>query len=130
MTDLIAKLEALTGPDREVDAEIALAVFGGEIIWKQQNYTMEQYPVRKFASKNHVGGIGEEPVEPHTASIDAAMTLPSKGRVFINIAEDGITTALADGTEGTAFNAATAVVIAKLRAALEARGLEIREKAQ
>ena len=55
MTDLIARLEALTEPSREVDAEIAVLVGGG-------------------ASKYAAG------FEPHyTASIDAATTLVPEG---------------------------------------------------
>ncbi len=116
MTDLIKKLEALEAPCREIDGEIAVVFFGGEIRWRQQNYTMEPLPVHVYPSKNHLCGTAKEHVPDYTASISAALTLPSKGRTVINIAEDGVTTAIADGTEGTAFNAATALCIAALRA--------------
>ena len=72
---LADRVEALTGPCRETDAKIAVAVDGGEIVWKAANYTMELYPARRHVSKNHVGGYGNAPVPAYTASLDAAMTL-------------------------------------------------------
>lgn len=79
---LADQVEAATGPDRELDAEIITAVFGGEIVWKTQNYTMEQYPVRKFASRTHISGFGYDPIESPTASTDAALTLVPEGHGF------------------------------------------------
>jgi hypothetical protein len=78
MTDretLAARIEAATGPDRELDADIAVFVDGGEIVWLTANGTMEQYPARKYQSRNHVGGFGKSPVPAYTASLDAAMML-------------------------------------------------------
>ena len=77
--ELIAALEKATGPDRELDCEIALAVDGGEIVWKMANYTMESHPARRYASSDHVGGYGNAPVPQYTASIDAALTLVPEG---------------------------------------------------
>lgn len=79
MRDLIARLEAAQGPDRELDGEIAVAVQGGEIVWKQANYTMEMYPSHRYASTNHYGGFANEHVPLFTASIDAALTLVPDG---------------------------------------------------
>lgn len=72
---LIERLEKATGPDRELDGDIAVAVHGGEIVWRTYPNAVEQYPARKYASTNHVGGFGFTPVDPYTASLDAALTL-------------------------------------------------------
>lgn len=80
LDELIRALNAAKEPDRELDAEIAVCIFGGEIVWKQSNYTMELYPVRRFASKAHVSGWAHEPVPLYTASVDAALGLISKSR--------------------------------------------------
>jgi len=50
------------------------------------------------------------------SSIDAAMTLVSCSRAILNIAEDGITTAIVGGNEGCASTPALALCIASLRA--------------
>lgn len=76
---LISRLEEAKGPDRELDAEIALAVLSGEIEWRQAQYTGESYPVRKYESRDHVLGFGRDPVESYTASVDAALTLVPSG---------------------------------------------------
>jgi hypothetical protein len=62
-------------PNRDLDADIAVAVYGGEIVWKTANYTMEQFPVRRYASTMHIGGFGREAVERYTESLDAAASL-------------------------------------------------------
>jgi hypothetical protein len=77
--DLLAALKAATEPSRELDAEIAVSVLGGEIVWKQANYTMELYPARKYLSSAHIKGYGLEPILEYTSSIDAAMTLVPEG---------------------------------------------------
>jgi hypothetical protein len=79
MVDLAARIERAEGPDRALDAEIAAAVYGGEIVWKMTNYTMESYPARRYASAQHVGGYGNDHVPEYTASIDAAMQLVPDG---------------------------------------------------
>jgi hypothetical protein len=86
---LASKVEALDGPDREVDAEIAVSIHGGEIVWLQANYTMENYPARKYASADHVGGYGKAPVDPVTASLDAAMSLVPEKWDFAVASEEG-----------------------------------------
>lgn len=72
---LIARLEALIGSDRELDAEIDVALFGGETIWKTANYTMESYPASRRPSATHIGGFANEHVPSYTASLDAAVAL-------------------------------------------------------
>lgn len=75
LEELAVRCEAATEPDRDLETEIAVAVHGGEIVWKQANYTMEMYPARKYASADHVGGFGNAPVAACTSSLDAAMSL-------------------------------------------------------
>lgn len=81
MTDLqtlLSRVEKATGPDRELDALIDITLFGGEMIWKQANYTMEMYPVSRRASANHVGGLAIEHVPLVTASVDAALAFAER----------------------------------------------------
>jgi len=85
---LAERCERAEGPDRELDAEIAVAVLGGEIVWKTANYTMEQYPARRYASEDHIGGYGNAPVEQYSASLDAAMALVPK-ETFWRLGHDG-----------------------------------------
>ena len=73
--EIIERLEKAEGPDRELDADIDIFLFGGETVWKQANYTMEMYPASRRASKNHVGGFANEHVPLYTASLDSAIAL-------------------------------------------------------
>jgi len=75
LEELAVRCEAAMEPDRDLETEIAVAVHGGEIVWKQANYTMEMYPARKYASADHAGGFGNAPVDTCTTSLDAAMSL-------------------------------------------------------
>jgi hypothetical protein len=50
------------------------------------------------------------------AFLDAAKTLAQGRRIILNIAEDGITTALVDGTQGCANDPALALAAAAIRA--------------
>lgn len=75
---LIDRLSKLEGPDREVDAEIDVIFFGGETVWKQSNYTMEQFPASKRASKSYIGGYAYEYVPSYTDSVDAAISLAAR----------------------------------------------------
>jgi hypothetical protein len=75
LLELADRCEKATGPDRELDCEIVVAVGGGEIVWKQANYTMEAYPAHRVPSANHLGGFANEPVPAFSASLDAAMQL-------------------------------------------------------
>lgn len=78
LSELIDRVEKATGPDRDLDAEIDVALFGGETVWKQANYTMESYPASRRPSKQHVGGFANEHVPPYTASLDAVVALVEK----------------------------------------------------
>ncbi len=72
---LLTRLSKLDAPDREVDGEIDVLFFGGETVWKQANYTMEQFPASKRPSKHHICGYAYECVPAYTASVDAALAL-------------------------------------------------------
>ena len=78
LSSLIERLEKAEGPDRELDADIAAAVLGGEIQW-QTAMTGDALPVRKYPSKDHIRGFGREPVQRYTSSIDAALTFVPEG---------------------------------------------------
>lgn len=75
LTSLLERVRNATGSDRELDAEIAQAVEGVEIQWRQANGTMEMYPVQRYPSTAHAAGFGIGPVPEYTASIDAALAL-------------------------------------------------------
>lgn len=77
---LLARVLAGTGPDRELDGEIAVALFGGEIIWKTARYTMDAYPVRQIQNSAYVGGYQNAGVLAYTESLDAALTLVPEDR--------------------------------------------------
>lgn len=70
-TDIAKVVEGLDGPDREVDAEIALAVSYANC----RPRTTEEYP--KTPIENQYGHGIFPPA--YTASIDAAMTLVPEG---------------------------------------------------
>lgn len=72
---LAERCENATGPDRDIDCEIIVASFGGEIVWKTANYTMEQYPAHRIASRSYIGGFANEHVPALTASLDAITAL-------------------------------------------------------
>ena len=116
---LLAKLEAATGPSRELDAKIALAVG-----WRERNGMFG----REWISP--AGRMAELP--PYTRSLDAAMTLVPEGcywHVAAGKTRDSeplygamIQEAAFDGAElGAAENdvgPALALVIASIRARL------------
>ena len=51
LTELLERVRRAPGPDRELDAEIDIALFGGETVWKQANYTMDMHPSSKRQQK-------------------------------------------------------------------------------
>jgi hypothetical protein len=72
---LAERCEQAAGPDRELDAEIAVALFGGEIIWKTANWTMDFYPARRVQNSDYIGGYQNAAIPVYTESLDAAVTL-------------------------------------------------------
>ena len=75
LRDLLARVLACEGYDRELDADVVVALEGGEIGWRQANFTMEQHPYIRRPSGMHVGGFAREPVPAVTFSVDAALGL-------------------------------------------------------
>lgn len=72
---LLERVESCTEPDIELDAAIDIAMFGGETIWKQANYTMEMYPASRRPNKSFRGGFENAYVPRVTSSVDAALAL-------------------------------------------------------
>jgi hypothetical protein len=73
LTALIARVEAATGPDREVDADIAVALNVGGLadpVWKR-------LPGGKFVDRGCA--INTVSADRYTASLDAAMALVPSG---------------------------------------------------
>ncbi len=75
VADIIARLEAATGADRELDAEIEALLFGGEIIWGAARFTDDPTVSVRRPSANHLSGFSNNPVRLFTASLDAALAL-------------------------------------------------------
>lgn len=80
LLELAARVEALTGPDREVDAEIAVAVSGDSgafVVAPMEDCIFQHIPGwwRDGADKSH-------DAPEYTASLDAAMSLVPKGCGF------------------------------------------------
>lgn len=73
MEELLVRVERADGPDRDLDAAIDVALFGGETVWRQANYTMDNHPASKRPSTNHVGGFAFEPVPFITSNPTDAM---------------------------------------------------------
>lgn len=140
LQNLLDRVEECADPDKEVDAEICVAFFGGEIVWKQANYTMEPYAVHKTASTAHLSGFAHEPVRPYTASIDAAISLfhrmlPDRGLLIGRgrtrpdeplwgaqvFASEFAVKATSPIGEGESEGAAKAIIAATLRALIEVR---------
>ena len=71
MKELIERLEDATGPDRELDAEIARLVTGRGVT------------VAPLSGPRYDGD--GEPVPAYTASLDAALTLMPRGAVLQNL---------------------------------------------
>lgn len=79
LINLAERVEALTGPDREVDAEIALTLSivrerDGDLFYGHRNYSV------MVIERHYDDREGDAPELPHyTTSIDAAMTLVPEG---------------------------------------------------
>lgn len=78
LQSLLERVEKEKGTDREIDADLDVALRGGEIQWRQANYTMDMHPVARRPSGNHLGGYEHEHVPLYTASIDAALALAER----------------------------------------------------
>lgn len=114
--ELIAALEAATGPNEKLDASIAESM--GRTVewhWDHSGQPGSQYPVWLTAS-------GGELVPSFTASIDAALTLVPEGHsVVLCLHADGSAIACANPADGYGEDAdgdtpALAICIAAMKA--------------
>jgi hypothetical protein len=75
-SELIARLEAATGPDRELDAAIAVA--SGQYVFEKRGRDRQEWfysTTRDYDRRCLYYGGTARPLEAYTASIDAALTL-------------------------------------------------------
>lgn len=72
---LLERVKGAEGPDRELDADIEVALRGGEIVQLQNRFTGEPLIGIRRPSTNHYGGFVNDPCPPLTCSIDAALSL-------------------------------------------------------
>ena len=124
---LLARVLEGTGPDRELDAEIAVALFGGEIIWKTARYTMDAYPARRIQNSAYVGGYQNAGVLAYTESLDAALTLVPDGWTWARFHSGVFECAMLDDRRalferGDAATPARALIAACLKARMEVQG--------
>jgi hypothetical protein len=109
---LALRCEQATGADREIEAPID-ALLG----WRRvDNPTFAGGLIDMWHSPDGRICRRDERLHEYTASLDAAMTLAKGKRVILNIAEDGMTVAIVDGTQGCAATPALALTAACLRA--------------
>jgi hypothetical protein len=120
LLSLADRCEAATGPDRKLDVLIRCAVHPG--------YEFGHHAAKRLGTLTcHYasGGHSTFLASSYTASLDAAMPPIGFARVILNIAEDGITLAIVDGTQGIGNTPALAVLAACLRVrAYRARAAE------
>lgn len=131
MRDLIAKLEAATGPDRELDAEIYIALTPGCV-------SVERPPLDGLIHSDTAGWLFRwetpfpwharwQPVPCYTTSLDAALTLVPEASDWSVQVKNGRPLAavtnpkskIADVLFGRAFNPAITLCITALRARME-----------
>lgn len=80
LQSLLARVEAATEPDRDIDADLTVALLGGKAEWLTAQYTGDLVAAHVVPSANHRGGLAKQPVYALTASLDAALALV--GRVL------------------------------------------------
>jgi hypothetical protein len=80
---LAERCEQAAGPDRVLDAEIAVGLFGGEVVWKTARYTMDAYPARRVQNSDYIGGYQNAAIPVYTESLDAAIALVPEGPCWI-----------------------------------------------
>jgi hypothetical protein len=73
LRSLLERCKAATGPDRELDADIAVAL-GHKITWRTSVGTMEPYPDIHWQAPHYRAGL-REPCPCWSASIDAVVAL-------------------------------------------------------
>lgn len=79
LNNLAARVEALDGPDRDVDAEIA--TMSGLYVYEKRDRDRKGwfYPTNGKGARRQFHGTGYDRLPSFTASIDAAMTLVPEG---------------------------------------------------
>lgn len=110
---LAARVEALTGPCRETDAAIVLAICPGAEVGSYGDCEYVVFHAEAIRISN------KQTLPAYTASLDAAMTLVPEGcGVRLLISQDGIASALAgdNANASTTNTAALALTAASLRA--------------
>jgi hypothetical protein len=115
-SELIARLEAATGPDRELDAAIAVA--SGQYVFEKRGRDRQEWfysTTRDYDRRCLYYGGTARPLEAYTASIDAAFTLvPSTMNAAIDTRKPAAATL--GGEWVYAATPALAICIAALRA--------------
>jgi hypothetical protein len=93
LRDIAARVMALSGPDREVDAEIELIVRGDG--WRIQT-DCEHFPhMVQVGRIQEVGGCGWANSRHYTASVDAALALTPAGKHPVHLLRNAIDRCLA-----------------------------------
>jgi hypothetical protein len=142
IADLVARLEKASGPDRELDADIAIAVFATVNTEDDLVYARKRSPGNDATHPGHYfiksrSGAQAHSAPHYTASVDAALTLvpegwrfdisnraptPHAGRAYIHNGEliyagvGGTRNPRYQAFENTAASPAIAICIAALRA--------------
>ena len=80
LDDLIARVEAATGADRELDEAAEIAVRGGEAVHGMTRYTGEPTVGIRRPNTAYRTGFAVEPCYPLTASLDAVLALVADKR--------------------------------------------------
>lgn len=126
MTALIPRLEALTEPSREVDAEIWFSVFAPAARGPLTSEDVDHAGPTRTAWHKELNSIWDDEVPAYTQSIDAAMTLVDQVGIlllFNDIGADGLPMAVVgrpdiskEFTAVAGCSRATTIAIAALKA--------------
>jgi hypothetical protein len=130
---LSERVEALTGPDRKVDAEIAIAINHqvypgyGTSDFVRVNLVRETHAADLANLARHQQNVWYEGLLKYTASLDAAMTLVPEGWVIGIMSwwpcSDSATVHMDNKAKLKACSGATSLPVALTAACLRARGL-------
>lgn len=116
MKDLIERLEKLTGPDRELDRDIWLAITPGAA-WKTTHITGHASGREWDVDEARVNGGRLVGIPAYTASVDSALTLIPDGKGWNVQGNTSIFYATVAGHDNMSSpTPAIALVIAALRA--------------
>ena len=75
MRDLIARLEAATGPDRTLDRDIWLGLHGATLVEQKPGY----FRFQRASGRGRWRSVKDSIAPTYTGSLDAALTLVPKG---------------------------------------------------